>query len=104
MKRFIQSGKELVVCTHGIRGATLLTKNGEWLEQTAVEGMEMVDSNGAGDSFFAGFLYAWIQEKSPRECLQHGAICGAYAVTSHSLTAGALSPQFVEEKLQTHFR
>jgi sugar/nucleoside kinase (ribokinase family) len=103
MKRFIDSGKEMVVCTHGRKGATLLTKEGKWLEQTAIEGMEIVDSNGAGDSFFAGFLTAWLQEKNLVECLQHGAVCGAYAVTSHALTADALSPQFLKEKLKEHF-
>jgi sugar/nucleoside kinase (ribokinase family) len=103
MEYFIRAGKELVVCTHGRRGATLLTKDGEWMEQSAIEGMEIVDSNGAGDSFFAGFLYTWLQQKSLKECLQHGAVCGAYSVTTHALTPPALSPQFLKDKIRTHF-
>ena len=56
MQRLIAEGKELVVCTHGKQGASLLTKDGCWMDQPALPGMPVVDSNGAGDSFFAGFL------------------------------------------------
>ncbi|MBK6937573.1 MAG: carbohydrate kinase family protein [Chitinophagaceae bacterium] len=103
MERFIKEGKELVICTHGKQGASLLTKNGEWLEQSIAEGISIVDSNGAGDSFFSGFLYGYLKSYSLRKCLQYGAVCGAYAVASPTLVYEDLSPVFLEEKRIAHF-
>ena len=59
IRQFINEGKELVVCTHGKAGATVLTKDGIALEQSAITSVELVDANGAGDNFFGGFLYAF---------------------------------------------
>ncbi len=99
MERFITMGKELVICTHGKAGATLLTKTGEWLEQPALTGMQMVDSNGAGDSFFSGFLYGWLHQYPLQQCLKAGAICGAYAVTSAQLVSEQISPDLLQRSL-----
>lgn len=98
MQQLINRGKELVICTHGKQGASLLTKTGEWLEQTALPNVPIVDSNGAGDSFFSGFLFAYLQNYSLQKCLQYGAVCGAMAVTSRNLTAEQLNPDFVEKE------
>lgn len=95
MQSLMMRGKELVICTHGKAGATLLTKQGEWYEQSALEGLFIEDSNGAGDSFFSGFLYGYLNGKSHQECLRYGAICGGYAVTSPSLVYETLSPEFL---------
>ena len=95
MQALIARGKELVICTHGKAGATLLTRKGEWFDQPALEGLVIEDSNGAGDSFFSGFLYGYLKGKSHQECLRYGAICGGYAVTSPSLVYEGLSPDFL---------
>ena len=103
MEQFIKDGKEMVICTHGKDGASLLTKQGEWIEQPIVNGVEIVDSNGAGDSFFSGFLYGYLNNQPLRKCLQYGAVCGAYAVASPTLVYENLSPVFLEEKRKIHF-
>lgn len=100
MQELINRGKELVICTHGKQGASLLTKTGEWLEQPAIQKIPIVDSNGAGDSFFAGFLYACLNNHPLQKCLQYGAVCGAYAVTSQTLVFENLSPLFIEDTLK----
>jgi sugar/nucleoside kinase (ribokinase family) len=101
MQQLVDRGKELVICTHGKKGATLLTKTGEWLQQPALENTPVVDSNGAGDSFFAGFLYAYLHHYPLQRCLQYGAVCGAYAVNSPGLVFEKLSPLLVEQAIQT---
>lgn len=101
MLQLINKGKELVICTHGKQGATLLTKQGIWLEQPALTNIDIVDSNGAGDSFFAGFLYGHILNKPLQTCLQYGAVCGAYCVTNKDLVYQNLNREFLENfKLQ----
>jgi acarbose 7IV-phosphotransferase len=101
MKKLIRDGKELVICTHGKNGASLLTKQGEWFEQPILNNIKIVDSNGAGDSFFSGFLYAYLQKYSLQKCLQYGAVCGALAVTSHTLVFDDLSPELVEKMTES---
>ncbi len=99
MKKLIARGKELVVCTHGKDGATALDKEGNWFEQNALTDIKVVDSNGAGDNFFSGYLYAHLQGKTIQECLQFGTICGALCVKSKQLVHEQLSPAFVNDCL-----
>ena len=91
MQQLIGQGKELVICTHGKQGASLLTKQGEWIEQAAYPVDRIVDSNGAGDSFFAGFLFGWMQQLPLSTCMQYGAICGALAVEDKQLVNSGLT-------------
>lgn len=59
---------EFVVVTQGERGATALTKAGEWLTAKPQAAIAIVDSVGAGDAFAAmllhGLLNDWPLEKS----------------------------------------
>ncbi|MDO7874776.1 carbohydrate kinase family protein [Hymenobacter sp. ASUV-10] len=103
MEQLRAAGKQLVVCTHGAVGATLLTADGQWLEQAAVPAPAIVDSNGAGDSFFAGFLYGFRRHKPARKCLQYGALCGSWGVQTKGLGIGNRSGALLEQAWQQHF-
>ena len=103
MQQLRAAGKQLVVCTHGAAGATLLTAAGQWLEQTAVPARLLVDSNGAGDNFFAGFLYGWLQQAPAQKCLQYGALCGSWCVGAPGLVAPQLTRLLLEQSWQQHF-
>lgn len=100
MTKMIEAGKEMVVCTHGKHGATLLHKGGTWLDVPSVAGMNITDSNGAGDSFFAGLLYGYLKGAGWKTCLQYAAISGAMAVTDSELAWRHLNPAFIENKLK----
>ena len=100
MEKMIDAGKELVVCTHGSDGATLLDRHGHWLEQPAFPVDGVRDTNGAGDAFFSGFLVGHLAGKSLQTCLQLGAACGALCVTSRSLAAENLSLQGLYDHLR----
>lgn len=100
MAKMIDEGKELVVCTHGADGATLLNRDGEWLEQPAFPVDRVRDTNGAGDAFFSGFLGGYLEGENLATCLKLGAACGALCVTSRSLAAENLSIQ----RLYAHLR
>lgn len=101
MERMIDNGKELVVCTHGSAGATLLSRDREWLEQPAFPVSQVRDTNGAGDAFFSGFMCGYLEGENLQTCLQLGAACGALCVTSRSLAAENLSLQRLQDHLRT---
>lgn len=67
----LDRGTGLVVCTHGARGATAFSPRGEW-HRPAVSVEVLVDANGAGDAFFAGFLVGHLSGATLEECLDAG--------------------------------
>ena len=99
MQRCIEEGKAFVVCTHGDKGATLLTAEGEWLEQPVFKVAQVKDTNGAGDAFFSGFVHGYLQGKPLTECLRLAAACGALCVQSDQLAGEQLSAEQLESML-----
>lgn len=100
MQQQIAVGKSLVVCTHGKDGATALDSNGEFYEQPILQHFELIDSNGAGDAFFSGYLYAYLQGKSTSQCMLAGAIVAGMCINSTLLHAEDLSPDGLETALK----
>ncbi len=98
MRSMIAQGKQLVICTHGREGATTLTHDGEWIETPIVPMYVPIDTNGAGDSFFAGFLYGHARGYSTWQCLRLGAVAGGLCVTSAELALPALSPALLDRE------
>jgi sugar/nucleoside kinase (ribokinase family) len=91
MKELINRGKELVVCTHGKDGASAINKKGEEINTGIIRSYEVKDTNGAGDSFFSGFLYGFHKGFDTENCMKFGTIVAGLCVSSEgkfSLTAG----------------
>jgi sugar/nucleoside kinase (ribokinase family) len=65
----------MVVIKRGARGA-LIQQGGERITVDPVA-IQPVDSIGAGDSFNAGFLHAWLRGADPRTSAMAGNIAGA---------------------------
>jgi len=91
MEQLMDGNKELVVCTHGKKGSTALTKNGEWIDQPALQNLHLKDANGAGDSFFSGYLFGYLNNFDVQKCMQLGTICAAYCITSTQLCSAELN-------------
>ncbi|MEO8470048.1 MAG: carbohydrate kinase family protein [Chloroflexota bacterium] len=74
-------GGPIVVVKQGSGGAFAV---GPGLPLTRVRAMpiEPLDTTGAGDSFDAGFLRAWLDQTSLDEALRLGAACGALSTRS----------------------
>lgn len=104
MEKMIDKGKQFVVCTHGKEGSTLMNKEKELISEPAILSYEKKDINGAGDSFFSGFLYAFDRGKSLRECMRYATISGGMCVTSKELYAQNLSALNIEGEYLKHYR
>ena len=103
MERMIAEGKRLVICTHGRDGATALTPSGQWFDVPALTSYPQRDTNGAGDSFFAGVLYGHAQGYDVARCLRLGAVVAGLCVTSTELFEPDLSAAKVEAEYAQHF-
>lgn len=63
----------------GPRGA--IAKRGGSMVRKGTYDLKPIDTTGAGDSFNAGFIYAFINGMSLEECMDYGNACGSISVT-----------------------
>jgi sugar/nucleoside kinase (ribokinase family) len=73
--RRLENGRTRIVAKLGARGCMTLD-GGRVLSAPAIA-VQPVDTTGAGDSFNAGFLHAWLDGRPLPQCLQWGAACGS---------------------------
>lgn len=103
MENWMSKGKKLVVCTHGKSGSTALTKDGRWIDTPIIEDYRFKDANGAGDSFFSGFLYGFLKGKCTEECLKLGTICAGLCITSGELAYKDLSEELLQAEYKKYY-
>jgi sugar/nucleoside kinase (ribokinase family) len=73
--RQLDNGRTRVVAKLGAEGCLTL-ESGRAIRVPAFA-VNAVDTTGAGDSFDAGFLHAWLAGRPLVECLRWGAACGS---------------------------
>ena len=71
----LQHGRTLIVAKLGREGCMAL-ENGRTVRVPAYP-VKAVDTTGAGDSFNAGFLHAWLRRRPLVDALQFGTACGS---------------------------
>lgn len=85
--RAIASRGPMVAVKDGAEGAVLVTADGSVTTRPAYPAA-VVDTTGAGDSFDAAFLAAWLGGLPPAQALDWGCAAGALAVRGVGGTAG----------------
>ena len=82
----------------GAKGAVAI-HNGQVARHAGFK-VHAVDTTGAGDSFDAGFVSAYLRRSSIQDCLQHGNACGALSTQQVGGTAGQPTRRQLAEFLQ----
>ncbi|WP_082864137.1 carbohydrate kinase family protein [Polaribacter atrinae] len=67
---FHNLGVETVCLTLGSNGVKLSQSGKEIIQLPAIKVERVMDTTGAGDAFWSGFLFAYIKEKPIQDCLQ----------------------------------
>jgi len=103
MQKLIDKGKRLVVCTHSVEGVTAVNAYHQWIETPIIASYPRKDSNGAGDSFFAGYLYGKTKGYTTNKCLRIGTIVAGLCITSTELAHPKLSEDKVAQEYKHHY-
>ncbi len=103
LRERVAAGTRLGVCTHGRDGSTAFTRDGRFLETPILPACERVDTNGAGDAFFAGFLAAHLDGKPVETCLRWATVTAGLCVSSPELVHPDLSAARVRDDVRKHF-
>ena len=83
--RRLQNGRTRVVAKLGALGA--MTFDHEVAVRVPALPVKTLDTTGAGDSFNAGFLHAWLRGEPLLSCLRLGGACGALSTQGLGGTA-----------------
>ena len=91
LRSLVDRGKRFAICTRGRNGALALDAEGRWHDVPAIPDVAVVDTNGAGDAFFAGVLLG-VGDGAPLErALRYGSVAAALAVASPELASQELT-------------
>ena len=88
------------VVKRGARGATAI-QNEQVFNNSGFK-INAIDTTGAGDSFAAGFVSAYLRQATVAECLQIGNACGALSTTSVGGTAGQPTQEKIRKFIQAN--
>lgn len=95
--RRLDNGRTLVMAKLGREGCMALD-GGSAVHMPAFA-VEAVDTTGAGDSFNAGFLHAWLGRRPLKEAMRFAAACGALSTRAMGGTGSQASEAEAEEML-----
>jgi sugar/nucleoside kinase (ribokinase family) len=96
--RRLRAETSMVVVKQGADGA-LASTTGETAHLPSMSA-RVVDATGAGDSFDAGFLAAWLADMPLERCLAIGNACGALSTRAVGGTAGQATMDEVLEAIE----
>jgi sugar/nucleoside kinase (ribokinase family) len=97
--RRLDNGRTRVVAKLGAQGC--MTLEGGRVLEVAAYPVESLDATGAGDSFDAGFLHAWLRGLPILECLRWGSACGSLSTRGLGGTGRQADRAEVERLVQS---
>ena len=100
MRDILQRGRaQAVIVMAGSEGSCLLARGDDIVRRfgCAELGRAIVDTNGAGDAFVSAFLLSWLDGQPYAECMEAGAISGAYACGCIGTHEEFLTPELLRQ-------
>jgi sugar/nucleoside kinase (ribokinase family) len=101
-KLFIESGVKKYVIIHYRDGAYGIGTDGSECEVPSFPADTIVGTNGAGDAFCAGVLYALHENMSLPDMLRYGSASAIFNLRSASASGGAASLTEIQDYLANH--
>lgn len=89
--------KTCIVVKRGVQGA-ILQKDGEKLSVQGLVVKNVADTVGAGDSFNAGFIHAFLKGKELKTCLEEGNRTAAVSITKPGGVAAIINYEQVQRR------
>jgi sugar/nucleoside kinase (ribokinase family) len=100
--RALDNGHTLVIGKLGSEGCATFHEG--TLVKVGAFPVQVVDTTGAGDSFDAGFLHAWLKGSPLTDCMRFGSACGALSTRGLGGTATQPSEKEVESFIHAQAR
>jgi sugar/nucleoside kinase (ribokinase family) len=92
-------GAKVVVITNSKRGSYAIDEYGNFYRQGLFPG-EVVEKTGAGDAYTAGFLGAFLLDKSIKEAMKWGAANSSAVIQKVGATAGLVKRDDLEKRIK----
>ncbi len=93
MDWFIKHGKaKQIVITLGREGCLIMARNAEGYDTVrvpALNGLNVVDTTGAGDAFIAGYMYGYLHGENAEVCAMLGNVESSFVIERQGCITGA---------------
>ncbi|AHG78626.1 Carbohydrate kinase-like protein [Mannheimia varigena USDA-ARS-USMARC-1388] len=97
-------GVEHIILTSGSKGVLSASKNTyQWYQVKQLEPYKIVDVTGAGDSFSAAFIDAWLQDKNEQQCILAGMTNAYYTIQSEFTVRPNLSKTQLQTEMENFY-
>lgn len=96
-------GSRIIVLGRGSRGAAMYLR--EWdriIELPAVRVGQVVNTVGAGDALFSGFLHWYIKGIPPVEALERAQIFAAHKIMANGASSGFVTEEVIDTWVKEH--
>lgn len=95
---------DIIVLGMGKNGALMYVKEeDEFFELPAVNVNTVVNTVGAGDALFSGFIHYYAKGFSPIECLKRAEIFASYKIGFDGAAVGFCDEEMLEKMVKQHF-
>ncbi|MFL6447137.1 MAG: carbohydrate kinase family protein [Bryobacteraceae bacterium] len=95
----LQNGRTLIIAKLGREGC--MTIHEGQVVRVPSYPITVVDTTGAGDSFNAGFLHAWLRKQGVEKAVRFASVCGALSTRDIGGTTSQATAAEVEDHLRS---